>query len=153
VSLTPAVQTTDRWIGARVRELLASQQSGARMVTSPISIPLLLSQSLKPRDLAKVQSIAADAIKIERYINSRMDKEFVREFDFDTLATDLSMDQARVAELLGKYAGHPNTISVCNPQKRPKKPAAGRLTVRGTSHTDVGSNRIGLIATDASGCS
>ena len=123
------------------------------MVTSPISIPLVLSQSRKPVDLAKVQSIAADAIKIERYINSRMDKEFVREFDFGTLATDLSMDQARVAALLGKLAGHPNTISVCNPQKRPKTSAAGRETVCVSSHTDAGSNQIGLIATDASGCS
>ena len=112
------------------------------MITSPISIPLGLSQSRKPGDLAKVQSIAADAIKLERYINSRMDTEFVHEFDFATLALDLSMDQARVAALLGKLGERPNTISVCNPQKRPKTSAAGHATVPGGSRFDAGSNPL-----------
>ena len=109
------------------------------MVNSPISIPLALSQSRKPSDLAKTQAIAADALKIERYINSRMDKEFIREFDFSALAVDLSMDQERVAALLGKLAGHENAITVCNPQKRPRTPPAGRATDRGSSHSDAGS--------------
>ena len=94
------------------------------MVNSPISIPLALSQSRKPSDLVKTQAIAADALKIEQYINSRMDKEYIREFDFAALAADLSMDRERVCTLLSKLAGHENAITVCNPQKRPRTPAA-----------------------------
>jgi len=108
------------------------------MVNSPISIPLALSQSRKPSDLAKTQAIAADALKIERYINSRMDKEFIREFEFAALAGDLSMDLDRVGDLLSKLARHEKAITVCNPQKKPRTPAPGRATRRGTSHSDVG---------------
>jgi len=108
------------------------------MVNSPISIPLALSQSRKPSDLAKTQAIAADALKIERYINSRMEKEYIHEFDFLVLAVDLSMDQERVCALLSKLAGHENAITVCNPQKRPKTPAPGRATSRGRSQSDTG---------------
>jgi hypothetical protein len=108
------------------------------MVNSPISIPPALSQSRKPSDLAKTQALAADALKIERYINSRMDKEFIREFDFYAIAVDLSMDQERVAALLGRLAGHENAITVCNPQKRPRTPAAGRTANRGSILSDAG---------------
>jgi len=93
------------------------------MVNSPISIPLTLAQGREPSDLVKAQAIAADALKIERYVNSRMDKEFIREFDFAALAVDLSMDLSRVVALLGKLAGRENAITVCNPQKRPRTPA------------------------------
>ena len=103
------------------------------MVNSPISIPLALSQSRKPSDLAKAQAIAADALKIERYINSRMDKEFIREFAFSALAVDLSMDQQRVCALLSKLAGHEHAITVCNPQRRPRIPVIGRATSGGSS--------------------
>jgi hypothetical protein len=99
------------------------------MINSPISIPLALSQSRKPSDLVKTQALAADALKIEHYINSRMDKEYIREFDFSALAVDLSMDRERVCDLLGKLAGNENGISVCNPQNRPRTPAAGRAKI------------------------
>lgn len=108
------------------------------MVNSPISIPLALSQSRKPSDLAKTQAIAADALKVERYINSRMDNEFIREFDFSALAVDLSMDQERVCALLSKLAGHENAITVCNPQKRPRTPVAERATSGGRGRSDAG---------------
>ena len=100
------------------------------MVNSPISIPLPISQSRKPSDLVKIQAIAADALKIEHYINARMDKDHIREFDFATLAADLSINQERVCTLLSKLAGHENAITVCNPQKRPRTPAAARATSR-----------------------
>src|SRR2546427_7640858 len=96
------------------------------MVNSPISIPLAASQSRKPCDLVKTQALAADALKIEYYINSRMDQEYVREFDFATLAVELSMDRELIGALLSKLAGPENAITVCNPQKRPKTPASGR---------------------------
>ena len=108
------------------------------MVNSPISIRLAHSQSRRPSDLAKTQAIAADALKIEHYINSRMDREYIREFDFSVLAVDLSLDQDRVRDLLGKLAGNENTVTVCNPQKRPKTPAPGRATNRGSSQSDAG---------------
>src|SRR4051812_39877658 len=100
------------------------------MVNSPISIPLPISQSRKPSDLVKSQAIAADALKIERYINARMDKDYIREFDFASLAADLSIDRERVGSLLSKLAGQENAISVCNPQKRPRTPTAVRATRR-----------------------
>src|SRR5688572_23589797 len=105
---------------------------GAWMINSPISIPLALSQSRKPGDLVKTQAIADDALKIEHYINSRMDKEYIRQFDFETLSVDLSMDRERIDALLSKFAGHESAITVCNPQKRPRTPAAAR-TNRGSS--------------------
>src|SRR5438132_13665719 len=108
------------------------------MVNSPISIRLAPSQSRKPSDLVKTQAVAADALKIEHYINSRMDKDYIREFDFSALAVDLSLDQDRVRDLLGKLAGNENTVTVCNPQKRPKTPAPGRAINRGSSQSDVG---------------
>lgn len=108
------------------------------MVNSPISIPLAFSQSRKPCDLVKTQAIAADALKIEHYINARMDKDYIREFDFAALAVDLSIDRERVGALLSKLAGHENAITVCNPQKRPKTPAAGRATSRGSIQSDAG---------------
>ena len=107
------------------------------MVNSPISIPLALSQSRKPSDLAKIRAIAADALKIEHYINSRMDKEYIREFDFSALATDLSLDRDRVGALLGKLACDENAITICNPQKRPRTPAAGRATSRRSNQSDA----------------
>jgi hypothetical protein len=107
------------------------------MVNSPISIRLAPSQSRKPSDLAKTQAIAADALKIEHYINSRMDKEYIREFDFSALAGDLSLDQDRVRDLLSKLACNENTITICNPQKRPKMPAPGRATSRMSSQSDA----------------
>ena len=107
------------------------------MINSPISIPLALSQSRKPSDLVKTQAIAADALKIEHYINSRMDKEYIREFDFATLAVDLSMDRERICALLSKLAGHESAITVCNPQKRPRIPAAGRSN-RGSGQSTAG---------------
>jgi hypothetical protein len=107
------------------------------MVNSPISIPLALSRSRNPNDLVKTQAIAADALKIEQYINSRMDKEYVREFDFAAIAVDLSMDRECVCALLSKLAGHEDAITVCNPQMRPKTPAAGRATSRGSSQSDA----------------
>jgi len=108
------------------------------MVNSPISIPLALSQSRKPSDLVKTQAIAADALKIEHYINSRMDEEHIRAFDFSALATDLSMDRDRVGTLLGKLAGNENAITICNPQKRPRTPAAGRAGSRRSNQSDAG---------------
>jgi hypothetical protein len=108
------------------------------MINSPISIPLALSQSRKPSDLVKTQALAADALKIEHYINSRMDKEYIREFDFATLALDLSMDRERVFALLSKLARHENAITVCNPQKRPRTSATGRAN-RGSSQSSPGS--------------
>jgi hypothetical protein len=107
------------------------------MVNSPISIPLVISENRKPSDLAKTQAIAADALKIEHYINARMDKDHIREFDFDMLAADLSIDRERVCKLLSKLAGHENAITVCNLQKRPKVPAAGRVTSRNSSQSAV----------------
>src|SRR5947209_4485743 len=107
------------------------------MVNSPISIPLLLSQSRKPSDLAKTQAIAADALKIEHYINARMDKDHIREFDFAMLAADLSIDRERVCTLLSKLAGNENAISVCNPQKRPSTPTASRTMSRKSSQSEV----------------
>jgi hypothetical protein len=107
------------------------------MVSSPISIPLAASPSRNPSDLAKTQAIAADALKIEQYINSRMDKEYIREFDFATLAVDLSLDRGRVCALLSKLAGQENAITVCNPQKRPRTPAVGRATNRVSSQSDA----------------
>ena len=106
------------------------------MINSPFSIPLALSQSRKPSDLVNIQAIAADALKIERYINARMVNEFIRQFDFAALAADLSMDQERVRSLLSKLAGHDSAITVCNPQKRPKTPAAGRATIGGSSRSN-----------------
>jgi len=108
------------------------------MINSPISIPLALSPSRKPSDLVKTQAIAADALRIERYINSRMDKEFMREFEFAALAADLSMDLSRVVAILGRLAGPENVITVCNPQKRPRTPAPGRATSRVSSHCGAG---------------
>jgi hypothetical protein len=111
------------------------------MVNSPISIPLALSQSRKPKDLVKIQAIAADALKIERYIryiNARMETDFIREFSFSALAADLSMDQERVYYLLSKLAGQENAIAVCNPQKRPKTAAAGRAVRAASSRSSVG---------------
>lgn len=90
------------------------------MVNAPISIPLTIPQSRKPSDLVKTQAIAADAVKIERYINSRMDQQYIQEFEFDALATALSLDQDRVRDLLNKLDGNEKTITICNPQKRPK---------------------------------
>ena len=107
------------------------------MVNCPISIPLPLSQSRKPSDLVKTQAIAADALKIEHYINSRMDEDYIREFDFATLAADLSIDRNRVGSLLSKLAGHENAITVCNPQKRPRTPAAARTTSRESGQSDA----------------
>src|SRR5215211_4298183 len=104
------------------------------MVNSPISIRLPVSQSRTQSDLVKTQAIAADALKIEHYINTRMDKDYTREFDFATLAADLSIDPERVRMLLSKLAGYENAITVCNPQKRPRTPAAPRATRR----TDAG---------------
>jgi hypothetical protein len=107
------------------------------MVKSPISIPLTVSQSRKPSDLAKTQAIAADAMKVERYINSRMDQEFIREFDFTSLSRDLSIDQERIHSLLSKLAGADNAITVCNPQKRPKPAPVGRVP-----HSDAIADRV-----------
>ena len=102
------------------------------MVNSPISIPLPISQSRKPSDLVKTQAIAADALKIEHYINARMDKDYIREFDFATLAADLSIDRERVCTLLSKLSCYENAITVCNPQKRPRVPGPRRAI--GESH-------------------
>src|SRR4051794_16408189 len=98
------------------------------MVNSPISIPLALMQSRKPSDLFKTQAIAADALRIERHINSRMDNEYIRDFDFATLAVDLSMDQERVFALLSKLAGNEKAITVCNPQRKPRTPVTRRAS-------------------------
>jgi len=107
------------------------------MVNSPISIPLPISHSRKPSDLVKTQAIAADALRIEHYINSRMDKDYIREFDFATLAADLSIDRERVCALLSKPAGQENAIAVCNPQKRPRTTAAARATRRESAQSDA----------------
>ena len=107
------------------------------MVNSPISIPLALSQSRTPIDLVKTQAIAADALKIEHYVNSRMEKEYIREFDFTELAVDLFIDRERVVALLSKLTGQENAITVCNPQKRPRTPAAGRTTNRENNQSDA----------------
>ncbi len=109
------------------------------MIDSPISIPLAASQSRKPSDLVKTQALAADALEVECYVNSRMDQEYVREFDFATLAVELSMDRERVNALLSKLAGQENAISVCNPQKRPKTPAPGRANRAGSQSNAGGS--------------
>ena len=107
------------------------------MVNSPISIRLVPSPSRQPSDLAKTQAIAADALKIEHYINARMDKDYIREFDFATLAADLSIDREQVCTLLSKLACCENAITVCNPQKRPRTPAAARATSRKSSQSDA----------------
>jgi hypothetical protein len=100
------------------------------MINSPISIPLALSQSRKPSDLAKTQAIAAEALKIEQYINARMDQEYIREFHFAAIAAELSLDQERVCALLGKLAASQDSITICNPQMRPR--TNGRATGRGS---------------------
>jgi hypothetical protein len=115
------------------------------MVNSPISIRLAPSQSRKPCDLVKTQAIAADALKIEHYINSRMDKEYIREFDFTALAVDLSLDHDRVRDLLSTLAGNENTITVCNPQKRPKTPAPGRVKIAGGESNLPGTDSLAWI--------
>src|SRR4029078_6520732 len=107
------------------------------MVNSPISIPLAPSQSRKPSDLVKTQAIAADDLKIERYINARMDKEYIQEFDFSALAAGLSLGQDRVRELLTKFACSDSAITICNPQKRPKPPAPGRAANRTSGQPDA----------------
>jgi hypothetical protein len=107
------------------------------MVNSPISIPLPISQSRTPGDLAKTQALAADALKIEHYINARMDTDYIREFDFATLAADLSIDRVRVCTLLSKLTGHENGITVCNPQKRPRTPPTAKVTSRNSSQSDA----------------
>ncbi len=107
------------------------------MVNSPISIPLAASQSRKPSDLVKTQALAADALKIECYINSRMDQDYIREFDFAMLAVELSLDRERIGALLSKLAGQGNAITVCNPQQRPKTPASKRAN-RGDSPANAG---------------
>ena len=107
------------------------------MVNSPISIPLAISQSRKPGDLVKAQSIAADALKIEQYINARMDEDYIRKFDFATLAADLSLDRERVCTLLSELAGHENVITVCNPQKRPWTPTAAKATSPRSNQSDA----------------
>src|SRR4051794_28204719 len=109
------------------------------MVNSPISIPLAASPSRKPSDLVKTQALAADALKIERYINSRMDQAYIREFDFATLAVELAMGRERIGALLSKLAGQENAIAVCNPQKRPKTPAP-RQANRGGSLSNSGAS-------------
>ena len=101
------------------------------MVNSPISIPLTLSLSRNPSDLVKTQAVAAAALRIEQYINSQMDLDYIREFDFAALAVELSMDPDRVCGLLSKLAGSEIAITVCNPQKRPKTPAPGRARSAG----------------------
>ena len=106
------------------------------MVNSPIGIPLPLLQSRSPSDLVKTQAIAADALKIEHYINSRMGTEYIREFEFTVLAADLSIERDRVCALLSKLAGHEHAITVCNPQKRPKAPTAKRATSRESGQRD-----------------
>jgi hypothetical protein len=108
------------------------------VVNSPISIPLALSQSRKPSDLIKIQAIAADALKIERYINSKMETDFIRQFEFTALAADLSMNQERVQTLLSKYAGLDHAIVVCNPQKRPKTPPTGPVIGGANSRSSAG---------------
>ena len=110
------------------------------MVNSPIGIRLAPSQGRTPSDLVKTQAIAADALKIEHYINSRMNKEYIREFDFAALAVDLSIDQGRVRDLLSKLAGNENTITICNPQKRPKTPAPTRATIAGRDSSPSDAN-------------
>jgi len=107
------------------------------MVSSPICIRLALSQSRKPSDLAKTQAIAADALKIERYINSCMEKEFIRTFDFAMLAVELSMDQGRVLELLSTMACNDDAIAICNLQKRPRTPAAGAASSRRSNQSNA----------------
>ena len=96
------------------------------MVNSPISIPLTVSPSRNPSALVKTQAIAAAALRIEQYINSQMDQDYIREFDFAALAVELSMDRDRVCGLLSKLAGNEIAITICNPQKRPKMPVPGR---------------------------
>ena len=58
------------------------------MVNSPISIPLTVSPSRNPSALVKTQAIAAAALRIEQYINSQMDQDYIREFDFAALAVE-----------------------------------------------------------------
>ena len=101
------------------------------MVNSPISIPLTPSLSRKPSDLVKTQALAADALKIERYINSRMDQDYTRSFEFSAIAAELSLDLQRVCALLSKFGGNESAITVCNPQKRPKTSVAKRPAVVG----------------------
>ena len=112
------------------------------MVNSPIGIRLAPSPSRQPSDLVKTQAIAADALKIEHYINSRMAKEYIREFDFSALAVELSIDRERVCVLLSELSGSENAITICNPQKRPKTSAAGRAKIAGSesNQTDVASS-------------
>jgi len=94
------------------------------MVNSPISIPLAISQSRKPSDLFKAQALAADALKIERYINSQMNQEYIRQFDFSALAQALSLDQERVQGLLNRLASNSSEITVRNPNNKPRTPGA-----------------------------
>ncbi len=135
--LTAGPPTTDSRFGAldvtaiRWSEL-PSKNVRPWMVNSPIGIRLSPSSSRQPSDLVKTQAIAADALKIEHYINSRMNKEYIREFDFSVLAMELSIDRDRVCALLSKLAGNENAIAICNPQKRPKTPAAGPAKIAGS---------------------
>lgn len=92
------------------------------MVNAPISIPLAISHSRTPGDLFKAQSLAADALKIERYINSQMAKEYIRQFDFAALAQSLSLDVQRVQSLLHKLSAGNQEITVRNLMNRPKTP-------------------------------
>src|SRR4051812_26427843 len=92
------------------------------MVNSPISIPLAASLSRKPSDLVKTQALAAYALKIERYINSRMDQAYIREFDFATLAVELAMGRERIGALLSKLAGQEMqslSVTLKNDRSRP----------------------------------
>jgi hypothetical protein len=92
------------------------------MVNAPISIPLAITQSRKPSDLFQAQSLAADALKIERYINSQMAREYIRQFDFSTLAQALALDQQRVQALLNRLAEGSQELTVRNPNNKPKTP-------------------------------
>jgi hypothetical protein len=102
------------------------------MVNAPISIPLSISKSRQPSDLIKSQALAAAAVKIERYINSKMDAQYIQEFDFATIAAALAMDLDRVRDLLIQLDGNGEGITICNPQKRPKPPKAPRPGNRGS---------------------
>jgi hypothetical protein len=111
------------------------------VVNAPISIPLAISPSRKPSDLIHAQALAADALKIERYINAEMKDQYIRDFDLSALSQQLSLDQERVHALLNKLASNGKELTVRNPLNRPKTPPVAQPSAVGNETHPSGNNR------------
>jgi len=111
------------------------------VLNAPISIPLAISTSRRPSDLQHAQALAADALKIERYINAEMKEQYIRDFDLSALSQQLSIDQERVNILLNKLAANGKEITVRNPINRPKTPATAQPNAAASAAAPSSNNR------------